>query len=497
MRNLTASLFYFAARVIAAVLQLRFVAHVFGNQYAGLNAVLNQLAFYVALIELGLAAAAISLLFEPIKTNQREHVSGLLYALQKDSRRLMLAALPVVAVLVIVYSRSLHSTLPKGLVIATLSLTAVSGLVTLFSLHFQAYLNASEQMFRIHLVLGCGHIAKTLIGIGLSLATDNYLWMPGTMVAVSACEVLALQFSFHRSFPEYVPAAGREFFVLLRSRAKFVLFHRIGSLIYYQSDFIILSLVTTLALVKDYAQVQYLAMGIVGLFSAVFNALTASIARRKLGVTVETQWKQYRAVALATYFMGLALTLAFFFAAPAAVRLVFGGNAPPAKTMTLFGSLLLLNLIRSVDDTYVTATGAFRVGFYLPVLEGPIFITLGVVLCRSMGMDGVLWAGIITNFLFVVIAKTVVIAYGVLSQPLSRLFGLRAWNTCVAVLLNVPLLALNLWVGRHELPGIVHILSIGVPAVAYGGAIAYVIVRRGYRELGSICTAKEPVNRVA
>lgn len=482
MRNLTASFFYFVSRVTAAILQLKFIARLFGSQYAGLNALLNQLAFYVAMIELGLAAAAISLLYEPIKSNDIEAVSGLLHALYRDTRRLMFAALPVIAALVYGYARSLHSTLPHSVVVATLSLTALSGLVSLLSIHYQAYLNASEQMFKIHLVLGCGHLAKTAVGVGLAAILHNYLWLPGVIVGVSACEVLALRWRFHRSFPHFVASATRHFFSLVRQRAKYVLFHRIGSLIYYQSDFIILSLTATLVLVKDYAEVQYLVSGVLSLFTAVFSAMTASIARRQLGVSRAIRWKQYRAAAQATYFLSFAVCVTFYFAAPDVVRIVFGGSAPVGRTMLLFAALLLLNLIRSVDDAYVTATGAFHVGFYLPVMEGPLYIALGVILSRRIGMNGVLWAGIITNLIFVVIAKTVVVAYGVLSEPVARLVGLRAWNAIFSIVLVTPLYFFVCYTSTLGLSPAVHCLTVCVPSLVYMGAIAFFVIRHGFHQ---------------
>lgn len=482
MRNLAASFFYFAARVLAAILQLRLIARYFGSQYAGLSALLNQLSFYVAMIELGLAAAAISLLYEPIKSGNDGQTSGLLFALQRDTRRLMLAAVPIVGLLVFGYAQHVHSTLPRPVVLATFALTAVSGSMSLLAIHYQAYLNASEQMYKVHLTLGAGHLAKTILGVAIAAATGRYVWLPITIAAISGLEVVALRTGFHRSFPAYRPGALRDAFTTIRKRAKYVLFHRIGALVYYQSDFIILSLTATLITVKQYAEVQYLIAGILGLFTAVFSALCASIARRQLGVASEARWRQYRAVAQATYVLACAVSMAFFFAAPDVLRLLFREEPASTRTMGLFGCLLLLNLIRTVDDTYVTASGAFEVGYYLPILEGPMYIGLGVVLSRRIGMDGVIWAGIVTNVLFAVAAKTAVVAYGVLFQPLWRFVRLRIWNALVAALAAIPLFFGNLWAGKFGNRPILHLALVAAPAVLYGGAVAFAIVRHGFAE---------------
>ncbi|HEY3928442.1 MAG TPA: hypothetical protein VGL89_08715 [Candidatus Koribacter sp.] len=482
IRNLIASLLFFFARVAAVVLQLKLVEHFFGAQYAGLNALLNQLAFYVALIELGLAAAAISLLYEPIKSEDRERTSALLFALHRDTSRLMLLALPVIAALIYGYSRSLHTSLPYFVVLATLALTAISGLVTLLSIHYQAYLNASEEIYQVHLVLGAGYLLKTAIGVALAVHLGNYLWLPATVVGVTIGEVLTMRWRFHRSFPHYVARAGRDAFAVIRNRAKYVLFHRVGGLIYYQSDFIILSLVASLALVKDYAQVQYAVAGALGLSSAVFNALTATIARRRLDAGPDARWKQYATILRTTYFLAGCAAIALFFTVPAAVQWFFGGGALPQRDFLLFAMLLFLNIVKQVDDTLITATGTFHVGFWLPLLESTSYALLGIVLARRFGIEGIVTAGICTNLVFAVVAKSEVVARGIFEGSTRRLARtkfttLLAAAVCVAPIFGMYVAARAIRLGPLGTVGLLNTLTI-----IYSLAVSWLFLRKSFAE---------------
>ena len=67
-------------------MQLRVVERIWGGQYAGLNALTNQVLLYVTLLEMGLAQAAISLLYEPIVARRFEDVSSLILALRNGVR---------------------------------------------------------------------------------------------------------------------------------------------------------------------------------------------------------------------------------------------------------------------------------------------------------------------------------------------------------------------------------------------------------------------------
>src|SRR5271157_6351578 len=74
-QNVSSAIYLFAARVLAAVVQLRVVENIWGAQYSGLNALSNQVLLYITLLELGLAQSAISLLYEPIVGRRQQEVS--------------------------------------------------------------------------------------------------------------------------------------------------------------------------------------------------------------------------------------------------------------------------------------------------------------------------------------------------------------------------------------------------------------------------------------
>ncbi len=99
MRNLLSSLYLFLARAAAVMLQLRMVEHWFGAGYSGLNVLLNQVSYYVLIAELGLSAATLALLFEPVHRGDHARAAALLAALTRAVRRVVLVSAPVAALL--------------------------------------------------------------------------------------------------------------------------------------------------------------------------------------------------------------------------------------------------------------------------------------------------------------------------------------------------------------------------------------------------------------
>lgn len=370
--NAASAVVLFLARLLAAVLQLRLVDKHWGGAYTGLNALSNQVLLYVTLVELGLSQSAITLLYEPLLKRDLPRVCGTILALRRDVRMLALFGAVVIFPALALYARLIHGTLPYSTVAATVGCIAAAGLLQLMAIHFQVYLNAAEQLDKVNYTLACGYLLKTSVGLLLAIRWNNYLLLPAATAALTMAEFAALKVTFHRAFPDFCPASWREPARAIRSRAKYVLVQKIAGVAYYQSDFVILSLTTSLVVVKDYAKFQYVSAALLSVVGLVAASLTTSVARMQLKNHAENRRRQYLTAQMAISVIGAVLMLAFWFSARNVVSLAFGGDATVGTgCVALFGVALFLNIVKTVDDVFIMAKGAFEIGWWIPALEVP------------------------------------------------------------------------------------------------------------------------------
>jgi O-antigen/teichoic acid export membrane protein len=442
--NAGSAIYLFAVRVIVSVLQLRFVERVWGGSYSGLNALSNQVLLYTTLLELGLAQAAITFLYEPLATGNYEKASATVCALRHDVQRLLVLgacfAFPVLAV----YARALHSQVPMSTLLPTLWLIAFTGLVQLATLHFQVYLNAAERISRVNFVLGSGYLVKTAVGLPLAIHYHQYLLLPGTIALLTFAEFAALKVAFGRDFPQFVFVdAWREMARSIRSRAKYVVVGRVAGLAYYQSDFIILSLTTSLVIVKDYAKYQYVAAALLSVVGMVSVALTASIARLQLRHEAETRRQQYVLAQRAVALIGAVMMLGYWFTAQTVVKLAFGYSSGITRnTIILFGIALFLNIVKTADDVFLAAKGLYEIGFWIPAVEVPTYVLMGYFLSRRMGIPGIIVASIVTNLGISVLCKGFVLARPIFDSTPLQWFSARVISIVRAAAITSPLVLL-------------------------------------------------------
>lgn len=442
--NAGSAFFLFATRVIAAIVQLRVVEKYFGGSFSGLTVVSNQVLVYVTLLELGMAQAAISFLYEPILNRDHVRASALVLALRSSVHRVVLIGSFAIFPALAIYAHFLHSQVPYSTTISALWLVAAGAFMQLGSVHFQAYLNAAERLGWVNLILGIGFLVKTAIGLLLALHLRRYLYLPATISVLTIAEFFSLKFAFSKQFADFRKTEWREAAATIRLRAGFALIHKVAGLAYYQSDFIVLSLTLGLTAVKDYAKYQYISAALLSIIGTVSIAVTSSFAYSLLSRTAEERFAVYSRLQLGASVLATMAFLGYFYAAPDVVRLAFGnGELIGRLPLTLFGLALFLNTVKFADDMVIVAKGAFRIGYGIPICEAPLYISLGVLLTRRFGFPGILVASIVTNLLISVFVKGLVLSREVFDSSRRRWFVGRAVNVALAALLISPLMGLH------------------------------------------------------
>jgi len=463
-QTISSAIVLFAVRVLAAIVQLRIVEKYWGGQYSGLNALSNQVLLYVTLLELGLSQAAIALLYKPVVDGDLAWCAALVKALRHDARRLAAIGLGLFGAVLAIYAHVMRTAIPYHVVLLTLSFVAAN-------IHFQAYLNAAERIDRVNYILAAGYLFKTALGLWAAIVTGNYLWLPAFVAMLSVLEFAFLRRAFRGVFPafsklpitaEQVRAAAAS----VRAKARYVVVHKAAGLAYYQSDFIILSLTASLFIVRDYAKYQYIAAALLSLIGMVSNALTATIARHQMRQKSTGRRRQYAVAQLGACIIAFTVLIGYRYSASIIVGLAFGiYTTLDNRVLLLFGIALFLNIMKYVDETFIVSRGAFEPGFWIPMIEAPSYVLMGVFLSRRYGIAGILVASIVSNLIVPTLLRGWVTARRIFETTPLQWFSQRLRNIALGALLSSPILVLHWTIFRTTLPPVTKMALCTVAAI--------------------------------
>ncbi len=211
---------------------------------------------------------------------------------------------------------------------------------------------------------------------------------------------------------------------------------------------------------------------------AAFTAVTASLARRHIAADKQGQQHQYASIATACYLAAFLFLVAYIFTANICVGALYGSASLPWPVLALFAAQLFLNIIKTVDDTFIAAKGAFQVAVYLPLVEPVAYVGIALPLVHYFGFRGILTAAIAINLVFAVVGKSFVVAKAVLSIRSLALAGIKLRSLALSLALAAPLV-LSYWLfAQHASRISVSLLLPNLLGALYVAPICYWLVHR-------------------
>ena len=137
------------------------------------------------------------------------------------------------------------------------------------------------------------------------------------------------------------------------------------------------------------------------------------------------------------------------------------------------------SFVKAVDDVFIVVKGAFHIGWWIPVVEVPVYVISGAVLSRRLGISGILAASIATNAFVSILLKGLVLPVPVFDSTQSQWYASRAVNMAKAIATAAPLALLYGLAPRVLHPAWLRFGITNLLALAYMfAAIRWIALRR-------------------
>ena len=241
-----------AVMIAAGILLPRLVLVNLGSESNGLLNSVNQIFTYFALLEAGVGTATLQALYGPVGCNDRESINGILAATDRYYKRTGVIYLIAFCILAFIYPLAVASDLRKSTIFIVIVLTGFSGVISYF---FQGKYNV------LRLAEG-----KSYINSNLSLVTYVLTSAAKIILLIHGFDVVALQVMYcffnivkmiyiewymHRNYKWINLKVTPDYQAI--SQKNFVFVHQISSLIFNNTDTLILTLIMGLKAVSVYS----------------------------------------------------------------------------------------------------------------------------------------------------------------------------------------------------------------------------------------------------
>lgn len=443
VKNILANILSQLISILLGIVVPRLVLVNLGSEANGLMTTVNNLLTYVALLEAGVGAAATQALYAPIARNDREKTSEILAAVHHFYRRTGRWYFVIILLLTFVFPLTLRSSLPNWQIMAVMFLSGMPGAIKYYYQGKYIILLQAE---------GHGYVLTNLtllMNIATSLSKIVLLMLGCDLVALqlmylvfNAAQVLFLLLYVRRQYPWLRRDAKPDYKAISQSRNALV--HQVTSLIFSNTDTILLTYLCGLKVVSVYA-----------MYAMIFNIISTAItnfsgANFILGQAFNTDRQRSLKLIDVYELFNMVLTFSLYCIAGLFIepflRVYTAGvtdiNYIDPYLPYLMISTYLLSNGRASSSQIIEYAGHFKQTQWRAVLEAAINVTVSLACVYRFGIYGVL-IGTIAALLY---RTNDIILYA------NRIIlGRSPWRTYRRWLLNLALFLLVTVGGRQLL----------------------------------------------
>lgn len=460
-----------------------------GAEYLGLNGLFASILGVLSLAELGVGQAVVCAMYKPVAEDDKETICAY-FSFYRTVFRL-------IGLLILICGLSIFPFLPKlvhGDVPADIDLRIIylihlaNAVLSYFLFAYRGVLLTVHQRMDIQTHIATGlTIAQNIASLAILCFTRNYYhYVLVTIVFTVLSNILVARVT-KRLFPDII-CAGR----LSRERRRKILadvgalfLHRLGSVISYSSDNLVISSSLGLVKVAAYGNYYTIYKTVCGFIYMIYDSLTAGFGNAIHTETKLAVWEKFRKLNVLSLIL-VSWSSAMMLALYQPFMQIWTEKCPelmePFSTAVLMVVFFYVNYSRQVLQMFKSALGLWRQDQFKPVVSGIANLVMNFALIYVMGLNGAILSTIIA-FLFIEIpweGAVVFRHYLTGTDNEGRSFVKRYVRLQVAFsLFALALCAVTWWVASlPSVEGFVGLVVRGFIAATVASAAVVIVFRR-------------------
>lgn len=413
VRNIKSNIIYFILNSIIAFLARKIFLMKLGSEVMGLNSLIISVLGFLNILELGISNAVIYSLYNPLKKNNFSKVSEVV----KLYKYLYIVLALIIAIIGIILSVFFPYIAKSN--INNVSIYFLLYLISVVASYLLTYKhivpNADEKAYIITKASGNIKLIKSIIQIILlSLGANYMLWLIIEIVSniytyIYINKKLDKEYEFLKKESE---KSVKEIFknnISIIKDTKNLFVHKIGYIVVYQTDNIVLSIFTDLNVIAIYSNYLMVIRIIVSFAGQIFSAFIATIGKLVSDGDNDLSFSIWRGLYSIEFSVATFCSICTFMLINDFISVWIGSEYKSSTTVVAFIVLnMFVTMSRGTIDNFKYAYGIFD-DIKAPIVESIINLVISVVLVNYIGLLGVILGTFVSNAIIVVLWRPYII----------------------------------------------------------------------------------------
>lgn len=392
---------------IIMFIQNRYFIQYLGIEALGIMKLFTQLLQYLNIVELGLGSASAFALYKPLAEKTQEQVSIIISTIKSIYNKisLLLLGLGILITPLLPYFMKIEN-FTKDIYFYWI-FYVVNTVSTYLYVKYVILFTANQEFIYVRFIQSISKVFYQILQIILIIKYHSFLLFILLLLLDNLTQYILFKIHYKKKY-SYISSSKERYHGLNRD-IKNLFWHKIGTLIVFNTDLLLISRLVSIEIVGIYASYQLIEQMLTTIIGIVTNVI-----RPKIGKFISINSKDiiyilFKDINIVFMIIAILFSYVSYRVINNFVVLWLGKGLELSRlTVILICINILIKIFRSIVEIFKESCGFFD-DIQAPILESMINLIFSVILGIKYGLNGIIMGTIISNITVILIYKPILV----------------------------------------------------------------------------------------
>lgn len=435
-RELILNLLYTFLTSVFGFIQNKFFIQYMGIETLGMMKLFSQLLAYLNIIEMGIGAASTYALYNPLEKKDYKKLSIIVNTMENIYKKIgiVLFILGILCIPIIPFF--MRTTISFSKVYFYWILYVLNTSTTYLFIKYIILFTANQEYLYVRQVQTCITIFFRIFQIVFMIYLHSFFVYILLLIMDSIFQWIILRKHYKRNY-DYIEKTTEKLDEIKKD-IKNIIWHKIGGLVVFNTDLLLISKFVSLKIVGIYASYQMIIQVLETIINVLKGVLTPKIGKFISGHTKEEVYEYYKELNILFSFIATFFTYCTYKLINEFIILWLGKEfLLDSLTLKLICVNLWIYLFRWNLEMFKSGAGFFD-DKKSPIFESIINLIISIILGIKLGLNGIIIGTIVSNVIVILIYKP----YLVFKRCFAK--GLKEYIIIYGKTLFIMMISINL-----------------------------------------------------
>lgn len=392
---------------ILGFIQNKYFIQYMGIEVLGMMKLFSQLLAYLNIIEMGIGGASAYALYKPLVEKDYKKLSIIIGTMESIYNKIGITLFVLGLFCIPLIPFFIENTILSKKVYFYWLLYVFNTAITYLFIKYIILFTANQENLYVKKVQTGVAIFFKLLQIGLIIKYHSFFLYIILLILDNLLQWKIFRIHYKKKYSYIVKTTEK--FARIKNDIKNLFWHKIGGLIVFNTDLLLISKFSSLEIVGIYASYQMVLQIISMLINVCKGVLTPKIGKYIAEHSQIEAYKFFKQLNIFYCFIATFFTYCTYFLINDFIILWIGKQFILTNyTLRLICFNLWINLFRWNLEMFKTGFGFFD-DIFSPIMESIINLLTSIILGLKFGLDGILMGTIISNIIVILIYKPIIV----------------------------------------------------------------------------------------